>query len=400
MSSEDKYKELSKPDVIKYINENLKTPIPKLILKGIPFKSIEKDLIINQITGKNKARKKLPTWYKNEKIIYPPILNLEQTSSEITAHHKSKFISGRSMIDLTGGFGVDDVYFSKRVDILHYIEKNNELAEIARFNFKALDCNNIEVYKQDSIKKLEADQQTYEWIYVDPARRNKNEKVFLVKDSLPNILEHQTLLKEKSKFLMIKTSPMYDIEMGYKELSGVKELHVMSVKNEVKELLWIIDWRKKNTRDIKLFNYDSKKIFSYSEVNKTENNTQEIELSPILKYIYEFNSSIMKSGCYDLLGDSYKLKKIETNTHLYTSDLYINDFPGKIYLNEEVENINFKKLKKRYSGAYINLIAKNIQLSTKMILQKLNCNIGGQTDYLIFIKTIDGNKMIKAQRIL
>jgi len=400
MSSEDKYKELSTPDVIKYINENLKTPIPKLILKGIPFKSIEKDLIINQITGKNKARKKLPIWYKNDKIIYPPLLNIEQTSSEITAHHKSKFISGPSMIDLTGGFGVDDVYFSKKVGVLHYVEMNNDLAEIACSNFEALSCNNIEVNSEDSIKRLKEDQQTYEWIYIDPSRRNKNEKVFLLKDSLPNILDHQSLLKQKSRFLMIKTSPMYDIEMGFKELNGVKELHIISVKNEVKELLWVIDWREKNTRDIKLYNYQSKKVFSYSRVNKTENNTHEIELSPILKYIYEFNSSVMKSGYYDLLGNIYRLKKIETNTHLYTSNTYVKGFPGKIYLKEETENINFKKLKKRYSGAYINIIAKNIQLSTKVILQKLNCKIGGQTDYLIFIKTISGNKVIRAKRII
>jgi hypothetical protein len=399
MKSEGKFDKLTTPEVIRYVDKNINTSIPDLILKGIPL-DLEPNLIINQILGRKKARKKLPTWYKNEKIIYPPILNIEQTSSEITAHHKSKYISGPSMIDLTGGFGVDDVYFSKKVDVLRYVEMNNDLAEIACLNFRTLDCHNIEVYNQDSIKKLEADQQTYEWIYVDPGRRNENEKVFLVKDSLPNILEHQCLLKQKSRFLMIKTSPMYDIEMGYKELNGVKELHIISVKNEVKELLWIIDWREKNTRDIKLFNYQSKKVFSYSKVNKSENDIYEIELSPVLKYLYEFNSSVMKSGCYDSLGDTYGLKKIETNTHLYTSDSYVKGFPGKIYLKEDVENINFKKLKKRYSGAYINLIAKNIQLSTKIILQKLSCKIGGQTDYLIFIKTINGNKVIKAERIL
>ena len=399
MKSGGKFDKLTTPEVIKYVDENINTSIPDLILKGIPF-DLEPNLIINQILGRKKARKKLPTWYRNEMIIYPLLLNLEQTSSEITAHHKSKFLSGPSMIDLTGGFGVDDVYFSKKVDVLHYVEMNNDLAEIACSNFKALGCNNIEVDNQDSIKKLEEDQQTYEWIYIDPSRRNKNEKVFLLKDSLPNILNYQSLLKQKSRFLMIKTSPMYDIEMGYKELNGVKELHIISVKNEVKELLWVIDWREKNTKDIKLYNYQSKKVYSYSRVNKTVNNTHEIELSPILEYIYEFNSSVMKSGCYDLLGNTYRLKKIETNTHLYTSNTYVKGFPGKIYLKEETENINFKKLKKRYSGTYINIIAKNIQLSTKVILKKLNCKIGGQTDYLIFTKTISGNKVIRAKRII
>lgn len=399
MKLEDKFKALSKPEVIQFIEDNLTTPIPKLILKGSPFESISINFLANQITGKNKARKKLPTWSKNKSIVYPHKVNLEQTSSEITANHKSKLVSGEKLIDLTGGFGVDDFYFSKRVNQLTYVEINQELFEIARQNFHAFTFTNIECHHTDSIDYLKTADFKYDWIYVDPSRRNKNQKVFLLKDSLPNLLEHQKLLKKKSNNLMIKTSPMYDIEMGYKELSGIKELHVVSVKNEVKELLWIIDWRAENSRIMKLFNYDSFKKYSFQKIKPNFISNDTISYSESKKYIYEFNSSIMKSGLYDFLACKYNLSKLEKSTNLYTSDLQLVSFPGKIYQVESVNSINFKNLKKEYKGRFVNIISKNIKVTTDKIQKKLNCKIGSDMDYLIFTKTIEGNKVIKATRL-
>lgn len=399
MKSEDEFKELSKPEVIQYIQDHLNTSIPSLILKGSPFEMIDINLLVNQIIGKNKARKKLPTWFKNEEIVYPPKVNLEQTSSEITAKHKSKLVSGEHLLDLTGGLGIDDFYFSKRVGELTYTEINQELFQIAKHNFKALSTTNIESHHIDSIAFLKTVGFKYDWIYVDPSRRNKNQKVFLLKDSLPNLLEHQELLKETSKNLMIKTSPMYDIEMGYKELSGIKELHIISVKNEVKELLWILDWRLTTNRVIKLFNYDTHKTFSYQKIESPLIQNDFISFSECRNYLYEFNSSIMKSGLYDNLANKYNLSKLEKNTNLFTTNSLITSFPGKVYKVESVDSINFKKLKKTYKAKFINIISKNIQASTQNIQKKLKCKIGSDSHYLIFVKTIEGNKVVQATKI-
>ena len=312
MKSEDDYKKLSSPEVIQFIEENLNTPIPELVLKGSPFDSIEINLLVNQIIGRNKAKKKLPTWYSNQKIIFPPKINLEQSSSEITARHKSKLIEGDKLIDITGGFGVDDYSLSKKVSDLTYSELNSDVFEIAKYNLNLLLVNNIEFHNQDSIELLKKSKHKYNWIYVDPSRRNKNQKVVLLKDSLPNLLKHQSLLKEKSYNVMVKTSPMYDIEMGYKELSGIKELHIISVKNEVKELLWIIDWRSNSSRTIKLYNYDSQKKYTRNIIlDPKYSSYDKVGLSTCLNYLYEFNSSIMKSILYNRLSIKYNLLKAE-----------------------------------------------------------------------------------------
>ncbi|SDG98555.1 THUMP-like domain-containing protein [Psychroflexus sediminis] len=399
MKQEDRYKELQMTKVLQFIEDNLTTPIPSLVLKGSPFESVSIHSLVNQIVGKNKAKKKLPSWFENKNIIYPPKVNLEQTSSEITANHKSKLIFGKRLIDLTGGFGVDDFYFSKRIQKLTYAELNKKLYEIANHNFKALSVKNIQCLNVDSIDYLKKTNFKYDWIYVDPSRRNKNQKVFLLKDSLPNLLEHQDLLKEKSKNLMIKTSPMYDIEMGYKELSGIKELHIISVKNEVKELVWVIDWRAANSRAMKLFNYSSLKKYRFEKAETDEIQTDLISLSKCDKYVYEFNSSIMKSGLYDHFASKYNLDKLEKNTNLYTTNSMITSFPGKIYRIENTDTIHFKKLKKDYKGKFVNIISKNVKISTESIRKKLNCNIGSDSDYLIFAKTIEGNRVLKATRV-
>lgn len=400
MKSEDDYKKLSSPEVIQFIEENLNTPIPTLVLKGSPFDSIEINLLVNQIIGRNKAKKKLPTWYRNQKIIFPPKINLEQSSSEITARHKSKFIEGEKLIDLTGGFGIDDYYFSKKVSELTYSELNSDVFEIAKYNFNVLSVKNIVCHNQDSIKLLQDSNHKYNWIYLDPSRRNKNQKVFLLKDSLPNLLEHQKLLKEKSFNVMIKTSPMYDIEMGFKELSGIKELHIISVKNEVKELLWIIDWRSTNQKMIKMFNYESLKRFTFNQVIKEANNDNEVKINTCQDYMYEFNSSIMKSGLNDHFALKYNLFKLNENTHLYTSKLLLKSFPGKIYKIESTESINYKKLKKMYKGKFINVISKNFKLSALHLKNKIGFKTGTDTDYLIFAKTIQGNRVILATKLI
>lgn len=399
-SEENRFEKLTRPEVNRFIEKNINKSIPDLILKGSPFEHIDIKDIVNQIVGKKKAKKKLPYWYKNEKVVYPPKLNLEQTSSEITALHKSKLVSCQNLLDMTGGFGIDSYYLSKKVNTLIYTELNSELCRIVKHNIKAFRVDNFEITNEDSIDLLQKNSQVYNWIYIDPSRRNENTKVFQLKDSLPNIIHHLKVIEKKSEKLMLKTSPMYDLDMGYKELKGVKEVHIISVKNEVKELLWIIDWRKQNSKTIKIYNYQTKKKYSYTSIDENKEQLAGIELSKCCQYLYELDSGIMKSGLNDIIGIRYDLKKLEQYTNLYTSEKRILSIPGKIYKVNTVESINYKKIKKAIKGRQVNLISKNFQLSTDELQKKLKCTIGGKSDYLIFAKTIEGNRVIEATRVI
>ncbi len=174
-----------------FIDANLKSDLSRLILKGSPFESVSIQQIAEQITAKNKCEKKLPTWYSSENIIYPNKVSIEQCSSEITAKYKSGLVSGRSLIDLTGGFGVDAYYFSERVEKVVHCEINEVLSNKVAHNYKGLDRNNITSLAEDGIDFIQRSPTRYDWIYADPSRRNEQKgKVFLLDDCLPNIPKH------------------------------------------------------------------------------------------------------------------------------------------------------------------------------------------------------------------
>lgn len=398
MKSEEHHK-LLQPEVINFVKKHIQFTAPELILKGSPFPDIDIKTLTQQIIGKQKARKKLPTWHSNNHIIYPPKLNLEQTSSEITALHKSKLVSGECLLDMTGGFGIDSYYFSKRVHQLFYAEINNALFDVARHNFEVLGVRRLKAFQHDSIEVLKQLNMKFNWIYIDPSRRIQQQKVFQLQESIPNPIENFNLLRKKSVQLMIKTSPMYDLRMGFKELSGVKELHIVSVKNEVKELLWIIDWQEHSHPEIKMYNYQSPKIYTYHTQHYNTTTKSNVTTSKPKTYLYEFHAGIMKSGLYDELAKRYHLRKLEQQTHLFTSDQCIQSFPGHIFKVEHVGNIQYKQLKKRYKQHQVNILAKNFPLSTAEIQKKLQCKIGSREDFLIFVKSEHDFIVIKALKL-
>lgn len=358
--------------------ENYEGSVSKLAFAGSSFENISVQELMQQVEGKRKTAKKLPLWSSTPNIYFPPKINLEQTSSEITARYKASLLQGKSIADITGGFGVDSFYFSEKVKTVHHFEINNELSEIARHNFKVFGKSNIECFSEDGLEIVL--KKKYDIIYADPSRRHESKgKVFFLKDCLPDIPSHISQLLEHCEIFILKTSPMLDLSVGLSELSYVFEIHIIAIENEVKELLWL-----------------SKKDFVDSPIIKTVNFTKtgedtfnfewgqeaDVEYSEASKYLYEPNAAILKSGAFNVVSEKFNLKKLHPHTHLYTNDLLI-DFPGRKFLIEKI--IPYSKSGMRSLAIKkANITTRNFPESVESLRKKWKIEDGGEV-YLFFI---------------
>ena len=305
---------LLNPEIQKFITSNLDANSTQLALQKNPFPNVDWKQIINQIVGKQKAKDKLPSWYLAENILYPSKISLEQTSSEKTANYKASLVSGKHLIDLTGGFGVDDFYFSKKVKQITHCEINEKLSQIVAHNFSQLNVTNCDFMLGDSTPILKDLNQEFDWIYIDPSRRNDAKgKVFMLKDCAPNVPELMDYYFNYSDNIMVKTAPILDITAGLSELKNVKEIHIVAVDNEVKELLWIIEKNYRNEITLKAINLlkNSTEIFETTFPEKESL----VTFSLPKKYLYEPNSAIMKSGAFNTVASQYSLDKLHPNSH-------------------------------------------------------------------------------------
>ena len=256
--------------VQQFITENLKTDITKLILKGSPFSDVSIQELANQIVSKQKSEYKLASWFITAQIYYPSKITIEQTSSEHTASYKSNLVSGASIIDITGGFGIDCFYFSKQFKAVTHCEINTELSTIVAHNFKQLKINNITTFSGDALDFLRSTKEKFDFIYIDPSRRDAVKgKVFLLQDCVPNVPENIDFVFSKTNQILIKTSPILDITSAINELKFIKEVHVVAVHNEVKELLFLLDKKHSKAIEIKTINIGKNQIktfdFKYKE---------------------------------------------------------------------------------------------------------------------------------------
>jgi len=379
-------KKILNTGVQNFINENLNTDTMSVLLQKSIFKGITQQELVQQIESKKKCQKKLPTWYESSGIYYPKKINIEQTSSEITAQYKSNIVGGKSLIDLTGGFGIDSYHFSKKIASIFHCEIDQNLHEIASYNYEVLGVKNIQTFAQNGLDYLKESTENFDWIYIDPSRRNKTKgKVFQLSDCEPNIFENLELFFEKSDNLLIKTSPLLDISIGKRELEGIKEIHIISINNDVKELLWVL--KKGYTRKIKVktvnLTKSRKQVFDF--VQSEEKNAIS-EFSKALQYLYEPNASILKSGAFKSLGQRFQVKKIHQHTHLYTSKDLL-DFPGRSFQILKVVRYNRKNLKE-LPLEKANITTRNFPHSVATIRKKFKIKEGGNS-FLFFFKNND-----------
>lgn len=366
--------------------------ISALVLSGSPFDGISAQELAQQVQSKRKAKIKLPTWHSKKEIYYPPTLNLEQTSSETTALYKSNLVSGDSLIDLTGGFGIDDYYFSKRINKVIHCELNTDLSTIATHNFKILGSKNIKTYTGNGLNILK-DQSSVDWIYIDPSRRHDIKgKVFFLEDCLPNVPDNLDLLFQKSNNILLKTSPLLDLQIGINALKNIKEIHIVAVNNEVKELLWILN--KTNKEDIKIVTINILKsgnqTFSFIQKEEAE---QPFTIGEPIKYLYEPNSAILKSGGFLSISAAFKIKKLHLHSHLYSSDQII-DFPGRKFEILAVYPYQ-KKILSKTGISKANITTRNFPESVASLRKKHKIKDGGDI-YLFFTTDHSNNKIVIA----
>lgn len=373
-----------------FIREHAGDDVRQLALQAKRYPEVDMRVAATQIEGRRLASTKLPTWAAVDGMVYPVRLSLEQCSSEVTARYKASLVSGQRLADLTGGFGVDCSYMAEGLEETTYIERNEELCRIAGHNF-ALLGRPIRVVNADSEEALDS-LPHQDWIFIDPARRDKaGNKVVSLKDCTPDVCRLKPLLMQKATRMMIKCSPMLDISQAVRELQSVSEVHVVSVNNECKELLLILGGAAVEG-SIHTINYHGGEVQKFVYAASEEVAALCPYATSVARYLYEPNSSLMKAGCYRLPAQRYGLSKLHPNTHLYTSDTLVNDFPGRVFRVERVCGFGKKELK-TLGCKQANLAVRNFPERVDALQKRLKIQDGGST-YLFATTLQDESKAL------
>ena len=380
--------EILNKEVQNYINANLETDLHSLLLKKSPFSEVSMQEMVQQIKGKKVAHRKFPFLLK-ENIVFPPNLNLEQASSQSTAEFKAENLNGKKFLDLTCGFGIDAYFLSQNFEEITLVEKNPELLDLVKHNWKIL--NKTATFVNENLEHfLAKNSESFDVIYLDPARRDseKNKK-FLLEDLSPNLLEIQDQLLEISSQIIIKLSPLIDISYLISVLKNVAKIQIIAVRNEVKELIVFLEKaRKGDDVEISCINLesdDAEFAFQFKEEK-----TAVSAFSEPQQFLYIPNNAVLKSGAFNLISQFFNGKKLHPNTHFYTSDKRIERFPGRVL---EINMIDSKHIRK---GEKYNIISKNYPLSPDEIKKKYKILDGGNC-YLIFTQTQNRKIILKSQ---
>ena len=417
-----------------FIRQHQDDDVRQLAFLGSKYPEVDMPFALDQIRGRKMARVKLPRWASLEGIIYPPHISMEQCSSESTALYKAELAArllglpassfGIEMkaeneiefVDLTGGFGVDFSYIAARLGVKSmYVERQAHLCEAAKENFGRLGLKNAIVKNGDGIEILHsfhpkkkdaasADDSlgiTYDQprsllktnlglkiIFIDPARRDDaGNKVVSLKDCTPDVTVLQEEMLSKADYVIIKLSPMLDWHRAISELSHVREVHIISVNNECKELLLVLSARNMGG-NLRIYCINDAQSFVCDELDME---SSQVKIAPStleeMQYLYEPNASLMKAGCFGVLSGRYDARMLSKNSHLFVSREPIEAFPGRSFRIIAVSSFNKKELKRHLSGiTKANIATRNFPLSVAELRKRLKLKDGGET--YIFATTL------------
>ena len=386
-------------ETIRFIEENARADVRSLALQAKKYPKVDMAMAVVQIAGRQIAEAKVPTWYRTEGLLYPKHLSMEQCSSEATAIYKAGLVEGETFADLTGGFGIDCSFLSRKFKKADYVERQAELCELAKHNFPLLGLN-IDVHNEDGVEYLKR-MQPVDCLFLDPARRDGHGgKTVAISDCEPDVSALEELLVEKARKVVVKLSPMLDLSLALKDLKHVCEVHIVSTDNECKELLLILQKETAST-EVSIHCINSLGALNGYRIYQEYAFTQEQERSSdcpltheVEAYLYEPNASIMKAGAYRSLTQAYPVKKLHPSSHLYVSPHFIEDFPGRKFQVEAVSGFGKKELKTFLQGMEkANLTIRNFPSSVAELRKRLKLKEGGD-DYLFATTLADESKVI------
>lgn len=385
-------KDILTKEVQEFILHNRGLEVSKIALAKSPFANVSSQELATQIDSLQRCIKKLPTWAFHEYIYYPKRIHIEQSSSEQTAIYKQSLIKkGSRVIDITGGLGVDTVYMAQAAQKVVHCEMNEELSHIARHNAREMKVNNVVFEVGNGIDYLyDQEDNSFDYIYIDPSRRKNSGRVFLLEECEPDILDNQRLFFDKAKKVITKISPLFDIGALLEKLKWVESVHIISVDNDCKEVL---AYQKKGFMGLpKIFciglhrNIKTEFQFTYSQEKAAE-----VIYSSPQKWLYEPDVSITKAGAFKFIAHQFQLHKLAQHTHLYTSETERKDFPGRVLNILEVQS--FSAFKKQKGKLKANVITKNFPTPVKNLRKRFKIEEGGEL-YLYFLSDYQGMQWV------
>lgn len=393
-----------------FIREYRERDIRQLALQANRFPDVDMPYALDQIQGWQIARRKLPKWAACDGVIFPPHLSMEQCSSEPTAQYKLNLAMewaervghASRMTDLTGGFGVDFSFTSCAFAAATYVERNEQLCHIVEHNLPLFGLNNATVVCADAVEYLSTvEPQTM--LFLDPARRDEHGvKTVMLADCTPDVVQLLPKLLEKSRFTMLKLSPMLDWHKAVDDLQGtVREVHIVSVGGECKELLLVLSTVVESELKVYCADLstasDTSSLFVYTPGSSAPvaNSTFNIQHST---FLFEPNASIMKAGCFDELAAAYGVSPVSRNSHLFLSDEPVEDFPGRSFVVERVTTMNKGELRKALAGIEkANIATRNFPLTVAELRKRLKIKDGGDV-YIFATTTAEGEHLLLISR--
>lgn len=387
-----------------FVRRHADDDVRKLALQGTRDGEVDLSMALQQIAGRQTARRKLPSWAAVEGIVYPPHLNMEQCSSERTARYKAQIVGrGDIFVDLTGGFGIDFYWLSQGFQQRIYVEQNEALCALADHNFRQLGhacmvkCSTAAAFLQTLTHA--------DLIFLDPARRNEHGgRTYGIVDCTPNVLEMLPLLLQKSDRVLLKLSPMLDWQAAVTELQFVSEVHILSTDNECKELLLLLEpsAEPRSVEDCLVVCVNNDQVF---KVNAKEQSRDLLQVKsgftssktgvyfkqnqePL--FLYEPNASIMKAGCFSVLEQRFPVSQVAPNSHLFLSSDEIGDFPGRRFQIQAISSLNKKELSSVLAPLErANMTVRNFPMTVDQLRKKLKLKDGGDT-YIFATTMADG----------
>ncbi|MBR4918690.1 MAG: SAM-dependent methyltransferase [Bacteroidales bacterium] len=382
-----------------YIRNHQNDDVRALALKGCQDPDVDLSFALQQIQGRQKAKGKLPEMYDNPDIIFPPTVSMEQCSSEATARYKASLVHGDTFADLTGGFGVDTLALAESFQQGYYVESSAELCQLFEHNIHALGIGNILIW-QGTMEEVLPTLPEMDILYLDPSRRDGHgQRVVALTDCTPNVPEHKDALLGKARQgVLVKLSPMLDIKAALQQLPETREIHVLAVHGECKEILFLLGHDKAENIEYHAVNIQGENVLDFQFSGQEEADAMPELADGVGKYLLEPNAAVMKAGAFKCVATRYGLRKLHAHSHLYTCDEPVADFPGRVFTVEKVVPFSKKEVKRQLAGiGKANVAVRNFPLTADALRQQLKLGDGGDV-YLFGTTLRAGGKVLVVTR--